>query len=251
MITEKKSFDTVVKIQPALEKAIDVIVPFHNCYESVNNLIKTIFMYSPQIINKLILVDNGSDNKEFGMMFSEHPRIKIIRSENNLGFGGGVNLGIKNAEKLTVVIMHSDSFLVDKKSLTNLYKDFLSMRNNAVAIMSAITDNPQVNEKILKRKSVVNEEPKIIKNNFIPMFGCILDLAAWHSCQGIPEFPLAWFEDEAFCYKLIKNNYNIAVSYRSFIGHKGAVTIKSLVGKNNKNLEIMKSNIQLFNKIKQ
>lgn len=251
MITEKKSFDTVVKIQPVLEKAIDVIVPFHGCYESVSNLIKTIFMYSPQIVNKLILVDNGSENKEFGMMFSEHPRIKIIRSDNNLGFGGGVNLGIKNAERLNVIVMHSDSYLVDKKSITNLYKDFISLRNNSVAMMSAISNNPQVNENILQRKSVIDEEPKIIKNNFVPMFGCILDLAAWHSCQGVPEFPLAWFEDEAFCYKLNKNGYNLAVSYRSFIGHKGSTTVKSIVNKNNKNLETMKSNIQLFNKIRQ
>ena len=82
------------------------------------------------------------------------------------------------------------------------------------------------------------------------MYGCILDLAAWHGCQGVPEFPLAWFEDEAFCYKLNKMKYNIAVSYRSLINHKGSITVKSLVIKNKKNLEIMKSNIELLNKIR-
>ena len=44
--------------------------------------------------------------------------------------------------------------------------------------------------------------------------------------------------------------YNIAVSYRSFIGHKGSITVKSLVTKNRKNLETMKSNIQLLDKIR-
>lgn len=250
MTTERKFFKPVINISPPAEKLIDIIVPFYGCYESVSNLIKSIFMYSPQILNKLILVDNGSENKEFGLMYSDHPKIKIVRSETNLGFGGGINLGMKNAEKLIVVIMHSDSYLTDKKSLSNLYKDFISMRNNSVALMTAISNNPQTNEKELLRKTVVNEDPKIIKNNFVPMYGCIIDLAAWHGCQGVPEFPLAWFEDEAFCYKLNKNNYNIAVSYRSFIGHKGSVTIKNVVSKNKRNLEIMKSNIQLLNKIK-
>ncbi len=250
MTTEKKPFSPVVNIAPPVEKLIDIIVPFHGCYESVSNLIKSVFMYSPQILNKLILVDNGSENKEFALMYSDHPKIKVVRSETNLGFGGGINLGMKNAEKLIVVVMHSDSYLSDKKSLSNLYKDFVSMRNDAVAMMSAVSDNPQVNEKVLQRKSVVNEDPKIIKDNFVPMYGCIIDLAAWHGCQGVPEFPLAWFEDEAFCYKLNKMKYNIAVSYRSLINHKGSITVKSLVNKNKKNLEIMKSNIQLLNKIR-
>jgi len=250
MTTEKKSFDSIVNVKPVSEKLIDIIVPYHGCYESVTKLIKTLFMYSPQIINKLILVDNGSENKEFGLMYSDHPKIKLIRTELNLGFGGGVNLGMKNAEKIIVVVMHSDSFLTDKNSLSNLYKDFISMRNQTVAMMTAVSDNPQTNEKTLQRNTVVDEDPQLITNSFIPMYGCIVDLAAWHSCQGVPEFPLAWFEDEAFCHKLFMIRYNIAVSYRSFIGHKGSVTIKSLVKKNKNNLEIMKSNIELLNKIR-
>ena len=250
MTTEKNSFKPVVNIRPPAEKLIDIIVPFHGCYESVNKLIKSIFMYSSQIINKLILVDNGSENKEFGLMYSQHPKIKIIRSEKNLGFGAGVNLGMRNVEKTIVVIMHGDSCLVDRKSLSNLYKDFISMRHDNVAMMTAITNNPQVNENILQRKNVVDEPPKLIINNFVPMYCCIIELAAWHSTQGIPEFPLAWFEDEAFCYKLTKLGYKIAISYKSFVEHKGSLTIKSLISKNVKNLEIMKSNIDLLNKIR-
>ena len=119
-------------------------------------------MYSSDILNKLILVDNGSENKEFALIYSDHPKIKIVRNEQNLGFGGGINSGIKNAEKLTVIVMHSDSYLSDKKSLHNLYKDFISLRQNNVAMMSAISDNPQVNEKVLLRKSVVDENPIIL-----------------------------------------------------------------------------------------
>jgi GT2 family glycosyltransferase len=115
----------------------------------------------------LILVDNGSENKEFALMYSNHPKIKIVRSEINLGFGGGVNLGMKNAEKTIAIVMHSDSSLTDLKSLQNLYNDFVSMGNNNVAMMSAVSDNPQVNEKFLQRNSAVDENPTIIKNNFI------------------------------------------------------------------------------------
>lgn len=251
MITEKKSYDSFVKIHPKVEKIVDIIVPYHGCYQSVSKLITSIFSHAHDFVNKLILVDNGSENKEFGLIYSEHPKIKIVRSEQNLGFGGGINLGIKNAERLIVIVMHSDAYISDKKSLQNLYKDFLSLRNQNVALMSAVSNNPQVNEKILSRKTSLDENPIILNNDFVPMYGCILDVAAWHSCQGVPEFPLAWFEDEAFCHKLMNIKYKIGVSYRSFIGHQGSLTVKNIVEKNKKNLEIMKSNIKLLNKIRQ
>lgn len=250
MITNRKAFNPVVNIFPQSDKLIDIIVPYHGCYESISSLIKNLFMYSPHMINKLILVDNGSENKDFASFYSDHPRIKIVRIDDNIGFGAAVNMGLKNAEKTIAVVMHSDCFLKDKNSLQNLYKDFIKMRDQNVAMMSSVSDNPQVNEKILQRKEPKDEEPQLISNNFIPMYCAILDLAAWYACQGVPEFPIAWFEDEAFCFNLNKMKYNIAVSYRSFISHKGSVTVKNIVTKNKKYLDIMKSNINLLNKIK-
>ena len=69
MTTERKPFNPVVNIKIPTNAVIDIIVPFHGCYESVSNLIKSVFMYSPQILNKLILVDNGSENKEFALIY--------------------------------------------------------------------------------------------------------------------------------------------------------------------------------------
>jgi GT2 family glycosyltransferase len=197
-----------------------------------------------------MITDNGPDPATLALSGRSTVPLEFLSPKKNLGFGAGVNLGMRNVEKTIVVIMHSDSCLVDRKSLSNLYKDFISMRRDNVAMMTAITNNPQVNENILQRKNVVDEPPKLIINNFVPMYCCIIELAAWHSTQGIPEFPLAWFEDEAFCYKLTKLGYKIAISYKSFVEHKGSLTIKSLISKNVKNLEIMKSNIDLLNKIR-
>lgn len=63
-------------------------------------------------------------------------------------------------------------------------------------------------------------------------------------------FLLHGLKDEGFCYKLNKIGYKIAYSNRSYVKHIGSQTIKYLVNKNRKNLDIMKSNINLLNKIK-
>ena len=55
---------------------------------------------------------------------------------------------------------------------------------------------------------------------------------------------------DEFCYKLNRLKYNIAVSYKSFVSHKGSLTVKNLIIKDKNNIEIMKSNIELLNKIR-
>ena len=250
MTTEKNISRPTVIISTEKGKLLDVVIPFHACYENVASLIENIFRYSPNIVNKVILVDDDSPNKDFVKIYENNKRIKIVKNEKNIGFGASVNKGAAVSERPSIAVLHSDVLFEDRNSLTNLYKDFILLRNQSVAFISAVSNNPQVNEKILKKNKITDDPPEIISNNFLPMYCCVFDLNAWRSVNGIPEFPLAWFEDEGFCYKLNKIGYKIAYSNRSYVKHSGSQTIKYLINKNKKNLDIMKSNINLLNKIK-
>ena len=44
------------------------------------------------------MVDNASQNQEADIISQKFPHVKVIRSEKNLGFAGGNNLGIKAAQ---------------------------------------------------------------------------------------------------------------------------------------------------------
>jgi len=46
---------------------------------------------------EIIVVDNGSKVNDVPGWIEKYPGIKFIRSEINLGFAGGNNLGIKDA----------------------------------------------------------------------------------------------------------------------------------------------------------
>ena len=46
---------------------------------------------------EVIVVDNGSKVNEAAIINQRYPQIKTIRSEQNLGFAGGNNLGINAA----------------------------------------------------------------------------------------------------------------------------------------------------------
>ena len=46
---------------------------------------------------EVIVVDNGSIVNEAEVISARYPHVKAIRSEQNLGFAGGNNIGIKAA----------------------------------------------------------------------------------------------------------------------------------------------------------
>jgi GT2 family glycosyltransferase len=47
--------------------------------------------------HQIIVVDNGSTDDSCFQIESAYPKIKLLRSDSNLGFGGGCNIGIRYA----------------------------------------------------------------------------------------------------------------------------------------------------------
>ncbi|MFA6533791.1 MAG: glycosyltransferase [Patescibacteria group bacterium] len=61
---------------------------------------------------KIILVDNGSDESKYQNFFNQHQgnsRLEFIRLDENLGFGGGCNLGLSRVNSGFVVFLNNDT----------------------------------------------------------------------------------------------------------------------------------------------
>ena len=62
---------------------------------------------------EVIVVDNGSRKDEANYLQDLYPAIKAIRSEKNLGFAGGNNLGIKAAKGRYLYLVNNDTIFKD------------------------------------------------------------------------------------------------------------------------------------------
>lgn len=62
---------------------------------------------------EVIVVDNASLHDEANKLQTRYPQIKVIRSDKNLGFAGGNNLGIKAAKGDYVFLVNNDTFFKD------------------------------------------------------------------------------------------------------------------------------------------
>lgn len=60
---------------------------------------------------EVVLVDNGSKDGSIAYLEKEHPRVRIVRSETNLGFAGGNNLGIRHCRGRHVFFLNNDTRL--------------------------------------------------------------------------------------------------------------------------------------------
>lgn len=62
---------------------------------------------------EIIVVDNGSQEDEAKLLQMRYPEIRTIRSDRNLGFAGGNNLGMKAASGEYLLLLNNDTEVKD------------------------------------------------------------------------------------------------------------------------------------------
>lgn len=78
---------------------------------------------------EVIVVDNASNNDEASEIEQRFPHVNVVRSEKNLGFAGGNNLGIQAAQGKYLFIINNDT----------IFKDF-----NVQALIDRLESTPKI-----------------------------------------------------------------------------------------------------------
>ena len=89
---------------------LSIITVNYNGLEDTCALIDTITFNDNM---EVIVVDNGSKTDEAAIIQERYPQVKTIRSEQNLGFAGGNNLGIKAAQGQYLYLINNDTVFDD------------------------------------------------------------------------------------------------------------------------------------------
>lgn len=87
---------------------ISIITVNYNGLDDTCSLINSIPCSNPYR-TEVIVVDNASRNNEAAILAQRYPWIKVIRSQQNLGFAGGNNLGIKSARGKYLLFINNDT----------------------------------------------------------------------------------------------------------------------------------------------
>ena len=100
------------------EYDISIITINYNGLNDTCELIDTLPLEDKSI--EVIVVDNASKEDEVSIIAQRYPQVKVIRSEENLGFAGGNNIGIKAARGKYLFFLNNDTLLKHHTSAISL-----------------------------------------------------------------------------------------------------------------------------------
>ncbi len=124
-------------------KKCDVIIPVYNAYDAVNECIETVIRNTDLKENRLILIDDKSSDKKIIPLLNKFKNrnkdknIIVLTNDNNLGFVGTVNKGMKYSDN-DVLLLNSDTE-VPKNWLENMKKCAYS--GEKIATVTALSNN--------------------------------------------------------------------------------------------------------------
>ena len=116
-----------------------IIIVTHNHKEYLEKCLDSI---PPNV--EVIVVDNISTDGTQQIIVEKYPHVKLIKSQDNLGYGKGVNLGVKNTDKEYIVILNPDTWF-KPESIIELIKPLENDKNIVTTPKTLLYDESKIN----------------------------------------------------------------------------------------------------------
>lgn len=94
-------------------KLVSIVTVNFNHSEVTEALLQSIADKNTYLPLEIIVVDNGSTENQVPSLKVRYPEVKFIRSEQNLGFAGGNNLGLKEAKGDYLFLINNDTEITE------------------------------------------------------------------------------------------------------------------------------------------
>ena len=90
-----------------MRKELSIIIVNYRSWSYLEACLKS--LDHPQDRYEVLVVDNFSDDGQFESFAANYPHIEFIKSQNNLGFGGGCRLGVLHSSAEYLLFLNPDT----------------------------------------------------------------------------------------------------------------------------------------------
>lgn len=222
-------------------KLVSIITVNYNCTTVTEQLLSSIYKNNTYPDIEVIVVDNASDPDPVDELRKNHPTVIFIRSEKNLGFAGGNNLGIKHAKGEYLFLVNPDTEFTNDLVL-NLVN--VLSQNKQVGVVSPkirFYDHPKLLQYAgftpmnyltgQNRSPGFSEEDKGQYDNVTGKTGFAHGAAMMVKREAIEAAGLMaenfflYYEELDWCERIIKAGFEIWVNMQALIYHKESVSV--------------------------
>ncbi len=89
---------------------ITVVIPHYNGLKILDDCLNSLFKNTFSDFDTL-LIDNGSTDGSQQMVREKYPQVTLVQNEQNLGYAGGCNQGIRMAKTEYVLLLNNDTVM--------------------------------------------------------------------------------------------------------------------------------------------
>lgn len=88
---------------------LSILIVTYNSARLVGDLLSRLQIQLQELHAEVIVVDNASKDNTVDVVRSEHPWVKLVVSQNNLGFAAGNNLAARHARGTNLLLLNPDA----------------------------------------------------------------------------------------------------------------------------------------------
>lgn len=189
---------------------------------------------------EVIIVDNGSSGNDYFQLVNEFPNFIHIRSDINLGFAGGNNIGIKSSSGRYLMLINNDTLIPDR-SLPDLVKFMDDNPKIGAASPKILYLNPpntiqfagftELSKYTLRNHGLGYNEPDSGQHNtprktaFIHGAAVIIRREVIKECGFMPEEYFLYYEEIDWSYRIREKGYELWYFPGTKIIHKESQSI--------------------------
>jgi GT2 family glycosyltransferase len=215
-----------------------VIVVMHAGAHHLDDSLQSLIGYSDRADIEVVLVDNGSDDRCGDVARTKFPWVQSVRSEENLGFAGGVHLGSQYASGDVLVLLNDDAAARD--GFVEAHLETLASHPEAAATAGRLISWDENQHDFVRGvvtfdchafqlgKGFPLDELEAPKAGEGLPFACGGNMAIrrqdWDASGGFDPDLFAYFEDVDLGWRLWASGRRVVAAPEAVARHRGAAT---------------------------
>ncbi|OEE68430.1 hypothetical protein A1OO_20475 [Enterovibrio norvegicus FF-33] len=246
-----------IKLLNKKHPKVSLIVLTYNNLELTKECLESIRRNTKYNNYEVIIVDNMSTDGTREYLSRNYHGVdnyKIILNDQNLGFSGGNNVGLRRATGEILVLLNNDTYVspfwlgalvntFNKNSDLGLIGPVTNNIGNESKINLAYSDWSDMNVKVIDYYS--RNIGKLYPLECAAFFCVAITRNVFESVGDMSqEYGLGFFEDDDYCIRVKNCGWKIAAVEQSFVHHHLSASFNKL--KDNKKQELMDRNKAIF-----
>lgn len=91
-----------------MSQCVSIIIPVWNGVSVITDCLRSVYTHSGDVLLEVICVDNRSYDDSAALIAEGYPQARLLQQPVNLGFAGGINVGVETAQGDIFVLLNQD-----------------------------------------------------------------------------------------------------------------------------------------------